>query len=79
VPPPFLYSSGWELAYNHYVGRLGLAMPETAQLIANNWPDCKCLQLAGWLAGWLAGCVLLFGAVLALAVDAVNAACPELT
>lgn len=31
--------TGWELAYNHYVGRLGLAMPETATLVANNWPD----------------------------------------
>jgi hypothetical protein len=41
APPP-----GWELAHNHYVGRLGLAMPETAKLIANNWPDCE----------WLVGC-----------------------
>jgi hypothetical protein len=26
----------WEIAYNHYHGRKGVAMPETAKLIANN-------------------------------------------
>eukprot|EP00879_Flechtneria_rotunda_P025186 GHRR01026752.1.p1 GENE.GHRR01026752.1~~GHRR01026752.1.p1 ORF type:complete len:295 (+),score=61.58 GHRR01026752.1:724-1608(+) len=35
---PFL-PTGWETGYNHYVGRLGMKMPETAQLLAQNWPE----------------------------------------
>eukprot|EP00775_Hariotina_reticulata_P012621 gene12621-12751_t len=31
--------TGWEIGYNHYAGRLGLDMPETAALLANNWPE----------------------------------------
>lgn len=38
-----------ELGYNHYAGRLGISMPETAALLARSWPewqvrttDCCC-------------------------------------
>lgn len=31
--------AGWEVAYNHFVGRLGMRMPETAALLAANWPE----------------------------------------
>jgi hypothetical protein len=30
---------GWEIGYNHYVGRLGLRMPETQRLLQRKWPD----------------------------------------
>eukprot|EP00775_Hariotina_reticulata_P001819 gene1819-2153_t len=30
---------GWEVGYNHYAGRLGLKMPETAALLQANWPE----------------------------------------
>lgn len=28
-----------QVGYNHYVGRLGLKMPETARIISLHWPD----------------------------------------
>jgi hypothetical protein len=31
--------SAWEMGFNHYVGRLGMWLPETAALISRNWPD----------------------------------------
>lgn len=31
--------TGWEVAHNHFVGRLGMKMPETAALLAGNWPE----------------------------------------
>eukprot|EP00775_Hariotina_reticulata_P012300 gene12300-12436_t len=31
--------TGWEIGYNHFVGRLGLKMPETAALLAKYWPE----------------------------------------
>ncbi|KAI8464060.1 MAG: hypothetical protein J3K34DRAFT_526509 [Monoraphidium minutum] len=31
--------TGWEIGYNHYVGRLGLRLPETARLLGRSWPD----------------------------------------
>jgi hypothetical protein len=31
--------TGWEMGYNHYVGRLGMKMPETAALLARSWPE----------------------------------------
>jgi len=31
--------SGWEIGYNHYVGRLGMSMPETQKLLQRTWPD----------------------------------------
>eukprot|EP00775_Hariotina_reticulata_P010584 gene10584-10742_t len=31
--------AGWEIGYNHYVGRLGMKMPETALLLQTKWPD----------------------------------------
>eukprot|EP00775_Hariotina_reticulata_P001818 gene1818-2152_t len=30
---------GWEVGYNHYAGRLGLKMPETAALLKLGWPE----------------------------------------
>jgi hypothetical protein len=27
------------MGYNHYVGRLGMKMPETAALLARSWPE----------------------------------------
>jgi len=30
---------GWEIGYNHYVGRLGMDMPETQILLQRKWPD----------------------------------------
>ena len=30
---------GWEMGYNHYVGRLGMRMPETQKLLQRTWPD----------------------------------------
>jgi hypothetical protein len=30
---------GWEVGYNHYVGRMGMAMPETQKLLQRKWPD----------------------------------------
>ena len=32
-------STNWEIGFNHYVGRLGMWMPETALLLSRNWPD----------------------------------------
>ena len=32
-------STAWEIGFNHYVGRLGMWLPETAALISKNWPD----------------------------------------
>lgn len=31
--------AGWELAYNHFSNRLGLAMPETSALLRRAWPE----------------------------------------
>lgn len=31
--------TGWEAAYNHYVGRLGLRMPESASLLSRYAPE----------------------------------------
>ncbi|KIY93326.1 hypothetical protein MNEG_14637 [Monoraphidium neglectum] len=31
--------TGWEIGYNHFVGRLGMKLPETARLLARSWPD----------------------------------------
>eukprot|EP00879_Flechtneria_rotunda_P022507 GHRR01023758.1.p2 GENE.GHRR01023758.1~~GHRR01023758.1.p2 ORF type:complete len:279 (+),score=87.28 GHRR01023758.1:1347-2183(+) len=31
--------TGWEMGYNHYVGRLGMKLPETAALLARSWPE----------------------------------------
>ncbi|KAF6262671.1 chondroitin AC/alginate lyase [Scenedesmus sp. NREL 46B-D3] len=31
--------TGWEMGYNHYVGRLGMRLPETAALLARSWPE----------------------------------------
>jgi hypothetical protein len=31
--------TGWEVAYNHYVGRLGLSLPETQRFIRNRPQD----------------------------------------
>ena len=31
--------SGWEIGYNHYIGRLGMSMPETQKLLQRTWPD----------------------------------------
>jgi len=31
--------TAWEIGFNHYVGRLGMWLPETAALISKNWPD----------------------------------------
>jgi len=31
--------TAWEIGYNHYAGRLGLHLPETAALLARNWPE----------------------------------------
>lgn len=31
--------TGWELGYNHFVGRLGLKMPQTAALIRRHYVD----------------------------------------
>lgn len=31
--------TGWEIGYNHFVGRLGVKLPETAALLARSWPD----------------------------------------
>ena len=36
--------TGWEMAYNHYVGRLGLPMPESRQLLLVYAPDCYLFQ-----------------------------------
>lgn len=40
--------TGWEVAYNHYVGRLGMRLPETAALLKQNYPDqysfCWCAR-----------------------------------
>ncbi len=34
------YSKCWSVAYNHYVNRLGMSMPNTLRLLeANNWPS----------------------------------------
>eukprot|EP00878_Enallax_costatus_P000309 GHUV01000382.1.p1 GENE.GHUV01000382.1~~GHUV01000382.1.p1 ORF type:complete len:631 (+),score=126.39 GHUV01000382.1:267-2159(+) len=30
---------GWEVGYNHYAGRLGIPMPETAALLKMFWPE----------------------------------------
>jgi hypothetical protein len=32
-------STNWEIAFNHYVGRLGMWLPETATLLSRWWPD----------------------------------------
>lgn len=32
-------STGWEVAYNHYAGRLGMELPETAKLLRKYWPE----------------------------------------
>jgi len=32
--------TGWELAYNHFWGRLGIEMPETRQFLLKWAPDC---------------------------------------
>jgi hypothetical protein len=37
--------TGWEVAYNHFVGRLGMKMPETAALLAGNWPEWQVREL----------------------------------
>jgi hypothetical protein len=39
VVGPWALPSNWELGFNHYVGRLGMWLPETAALIARRWPD----------------------------------------
>jgi hypothetical protein len=31
--------TGWEMGYNHYVGRLGMRLPETAAMLARSWPE----------------------------------------
>lgn len=31
--------TAWEIAYNHFVGRLGMESPETARLLRRNWPE----------------------------------------
>lgn len=31
--------TGFEIGYNHYAGRLGMALPETARLLARNPVD----------------------------------------
>ncbi|WIA22272.1 hypothetical protein OEZ85_004592 [Tetradesmus obliquus] len=31
--------TGWEMGYNHYVGRLGMQLPETAAMLARSWPE----------------------------------------
>jgi hypothetical protein len=36
---PWALPSNWEMGFNHFVGRLGMWMPETAALIARRWPD----------------------------------------
>uniref|UniRef100_A0A383V947 Alginate lyase domain-containing protein n=1 Tax=Tetradesmus obliquus TaxID=3088 RepID=A0A383V947_TETOB len=36
--------TGWEMGYNHFVGRLGLKMPETAALLARSWPEWQEMQ-----------------------------------
>lgn len=33
------HPKGWEIGYNHFVGRLGMKLPETARLLARSWPD----------------------------------------
>jgi hypothetical protein len=32
------------MGYNHYVGRLGMKMPETAALLARTWPEWQVRQ-----------------------------------
>ncbi|KAF8067393.1 MER3 [Scenedesmus sp. PABB004] len=31
--------TGWEVGYNHYAGRLGVQLPETARMLARSWPE----------------------------------------
>jgi hypothetical protein len=31
--------TGWEIGFNHYVGRLGIKLPETAALLSRYNPD----------------------------------------
>eukprot|EP00878_Enallax_costatus_P043516 GHUV01051527.1.p1 GENE.GHUV01051527.1~~GHUV01051527.1.p1 ORF type:complete len:634 (+),score=132.79 GHUV01051527.1:302-2203(+) len=42
---------GWEIGYNHYAGRLGLPMTETAELLKLRWPEwhvsCLCANHDG--------------------------------
>jgi hypothetical protein len=38
--------TGWEMGYNHFVGRLGMKMPETAALLARSWPEWQVRQQA---------------------------------
>jgi hypothetical protein len=44
--------TGWEMGYNHYVGRLGMRLPETAAMLARSWPEwqvkqCICCGFCG--------------------------------
>eukprot|EP00878_Enallax_costatus_P031100 GHUV01033963.1.p1 GENE.GHUV01033963.1~~GHUV01033963.1.p1 ORF type:complete len:177 (-),score=14.84 GHUV01033963.1:24-554(-) len=31
--------TGWEIAYNHFAGRLGMQLVETQRLLRKNWPE----------------------------------------
>jgi hypothetical protein len=45
APNPAMHCSigflpaGWEMGYNHFSGRLGLNMPETAAILQAYWPE----------------------------------------
>lgn len=39
------YRAGWEVAYNHYAKRLGIAMPETARLVQRLGPQSTSASL----------------------------------
>jgi hypothetical protein len=48
-------ATGWELGYNHYVGRLGMAMPETAAMLARypvDWVEFSCERLRPGRGFW---------------------------
>jgi hypothetical protein len=36
--------ASWEVGYNHFSGRLGLKMPETAAILQAYWPEWQARQ-----------------------------------
>jgi hypothetical protein len=36
--------AAWEVGYNHFSGRLGLKMPETAAILKAYWPEWQVRQ-----------------------------------